>query len=128
MSGAEVSALWRAPGITVVLESEVTPVEAWNLASRLDYVLTLTGKLEGWQAIRRETAATLERLRKERTRKGLWTDEEGRQDRLLVTFLETTGQFVQAFSARRVFKDWCREVLRLLASSGCAETGAYSCT
>lgn len=115
--GNAVSALLRAPGFPALLPGMLNPVEAWDLASRLDYVLTLTGKLEGWSSILKETGFMLGRLRKDRQRQKLWTEEEGQLDERLKEILSATRDLVNSFAGKATLGDWAQKVVAVLDSA-----------
>ncbi len=116
VSGSALSALLRAPGFNRLLPGDITTVELWDLASRLDYVLTLTGKLQAWGTIRKETGFMLDRLRKERQRKALWTQEEGRHDERLKEVLSHSQDVLQAYAKKLPLRQWSQQVTSVLGA------------
>ncbi len=114
VDGRALSSLFRAPGFPCLLNNGLTAVEAWNLASRLDYILTLTGRLQGWKAIHGSVQGVLQRLQKDRRRAGQWTEEEEFLDGTMLTLLKNTQDVLKRFNKKASVADWCRETTAIL--------------
>src|SRR5690606_10587707 len=68
VTGKAGSDLLRSPGANLLVESELTVVEAWDLASRLDYLLAVSGLLTGWRSILHQIERTMGSLHSQRQR------------------------------------------------------------
>src|SRR5690606_23684797 len=115
VTGSAVADLFRAPGFRALIpDLEIASVEAWDLASRLDYVLTLTGQVSGWKSIVKQVESTLEHLRSQRERSGQLNDEETAQDARLSELLDKTRAAVEPFLGQETVADWSQLVIDLL--------------
>jgi RecB family exonuclease len=121
VSGAAVAELFRAPGFPVLLEGEVSTVEAWDLASRLNYVLTLTGQVTGWSAILRQVRGTIKTLHGQRRRSRHWSDEEHALDERLLGLLDDTAKAVKNFAGEESVEAWAGRTADILAKYAAAQ-------
>jgi RecB family exonuclease len=126
ITGADLAALFRAPGFTALLPEPIPSVEVWDLASRLDSVLTLTGQVPGWRLILASVQAVLRNLQAERKRSAQWSEEEAVQDLRLIDLLKQTQALLQPYTRQSTVGDWCQLVAktyRLVEASWKASDG-----
>ncbi len=114
VDGSALGSLFRAPEFPSLLKNGVTAVEAWNLASRLDYILTLTGRLQGWKSITTSVQSMLQRLQSSRRRNGQWTEEEELLDTALLDLLNAVQDVTKRFSRKASVVEWCKDTTAIL--------------
>lgn len=116
VTGKAVSDLLRSPGANLLVESELTVVEAWDLASRLDYLLAVSGLLTGWRSILHQIERTMGSLHSQRQRTSHWTEDEKLLDSRLLAVLKEIAEKLKAFNDKNTVAHWASVTAELLSS------------
>lgn len=110
----DIASLWRAVGFAEITNNEISQIDCWNLAARLDYVITLSGQVVGWPRILRRFSATMRQVQSERQRKGQLSFDEVTLDEQLLKALEITRDVVANFKNKRPVGEWCNLTIGIL--------------
>ncbi len=115
VTGKAVSDLLRSPGANLLVESDLTVAEAWDLASRLDYLLAFTGLLTGWKSIVHRVERAISNLHSQRQRISQWTEDEKALDDRLLMILKEIAEKLKAFSTKNSVAHWASVTAELLS-------------
>lgn len=117
VSGDKISDLMRAPGFAGILPLEISTVEAWDLASRLDSILAQTGLLTGWAAVLKGVTAAIKKQHTQRQRTSHWSEEEKMQDDRLQAVLNATYDLAESLSERQDISHWTAVAANLITEA-----------